>query len=137
MYRLARVAMTSNLRIFLFKRCSGIRIGRGVYLGPCLTLNRFTNDDTLFIGDRVAISPNVTIITSSGPESPKLKKHNLEKRKKVVIKDDVWIGTGVIILPGVIIGEGSVCGAGSVVTRDVPPNTIVAGVPAKIIRELE
>lgn len=137
MYKLARIATTSDFRIFLLKQCSGIRIGKGVYLGPYLTLNRFTNSDTLIIGDRVAISPNVTIITSSGPESPKLKKHNLEKRKKVVIENDSWIGTGVIILPGVTVGEGAVCGAGSVVTKDVPPNTIVAGVPAKIIRKLD
>jgi acetyltransferase-like isoleucine patch superfamily enzyme len=137
MYRLARIATTSKFRIFLLKQCSGVKIGKEVYLGPFLTLNRFTDSDTLHIGDRVAISPNVTIITSSGPVSPKLKKYNLEKRKKVVIKNDAWIGTGVIILPGIIVGESAVCGAGSVVTKDVPPNTIVAGVPARIIRELE
>lgn len=137
MYRLARIATTSRVRIFLLKQCSGIQIEKDVYLGPHLTLNRFTNDDTLFVGDRVAIAPNVTIMTSSGPESPKLKKYNLEKREKVVIKNDAWIGTGVIILPGITIGEGAVCGAGAVVTKDVPPNTIVAGVPAKVIRKLE
>ena len=137
MYRLARIMPTSHIRKFFLGRCSGIYIGEHVYLGPYLTLNRFTNEDTLFLGDRVALSPNVTIITSSGPESPKLMKHNLEKRKKVVIKNDSWIGTGVIILPGITIGEGAVCGAGAVVTKDVPSNTIVAGVPAKVIRKLE
>ena len=118
------------------RQCSGIYIGKNIYLGPYLILNRFTNEDTLSIGDRVAISPNVTIITSSGPESSKLKLKKLEKRKKVIIKNDAWIGTGVIILPGITIGEGSVCGAGSVVTKDVEPNTIVVGVPAKVIRKL-
>lgn len=137
MYRLARIMISSKIRILFLRQCSGIYVGKHVYLGPDFTLNRFTIGETLFIGDRAAISPNVTIITSSGPESPKLKKHKLEKRKKVIIKNDSWIGTGVIILPGITIGEGSVCGAGSVVTKDVEPNTIVAGVPAKVIRKLE
>lgn len=137
MYRLARIMPTSCIRIFFLRKCSGIFLGKHVYLGPNFTLNRFTHDDSLFIGDWVAISPNVTIITSSGPESPKLKKYKLEKRKKVIIKNDSWIGTGVIILPGITIGEGSICGAGSVVTKDVEPNTIVAGIPAKLIRKLE
>ncbi len=57
--------------------------------------------------------------------------------KEVVIEDNVWIGTGVIILPGVNIGEGSIIGAGSVVSRNVPAKSIVAGIPARIIRNLE
>ena len=55
--------------------------------------------------------------------------------KPVVISNDVWIGARVIILPGVNIGEGSVLGAGCVVTRDVPPYTVVGGVPAKVIKQ--
>lgn len=136
-YRLTREAPTSYLRVWLMRCCTGVHIGKQVYLGPNLTFNRFTNEDVLFIGDRVAISPNVTIITSSGPESPILQKYGLEKREKVIIKNDSWIGAGVIILPGLTIGECSVCGSGAVVTKDVPPNTIVAGVPAKVIRKLE
>lgn len=54
----------------------------------------------------------------------------------VTIADDVWIGANAVILPGVTIGKHSVVAAGAVVTRDVPPNSIVAGVPAKIIKEL-
>jgi len=137
LYRLARIMPTSRIRIFFLRQCSGIHIGEHVYLGPYLTLNRFTTGDTLYIGDRAAISPNVTIITSSSPKSPRLKKYKLEKRKKIIIKNDTWIGTGVIILPGITIGEGAVCGAGAVLTKDVPSNTIVAGIPAKVIRKLE
>ena len=55
-------------------------------------------------------------------------------RGGIHISDDAWIGVGVIVLDGVRIGKGAVIGAGSVVTRDVPDNTIVAGVPAKVIR---
>lgn len=135
-YRLSRIMVTSKLRVFLLSKCSGVYIGKNSYLGPNLTLNRFTNGDTLFIGDNCSIAPNVTIITSSGPDSPLLKKYNLEKRSKVMIGNDVWIGTGVIIMPGISIGDCSICGAGSVVTKDVPAHTIVVGVPAKILRKL-
>ena len=58
-----------------------------------------------------------------------------EEAKKVIIKDDVWIGSNVIILPGVTIESGAIIGAGSVVTKDVLKNTIVAGNPAKVIKE--
>lgn len=83
--RLAREIFTSTLRVRLMRCCSGIHIGKDVYLGLHLTLNRFTIGDTLFIGDRVAISPNVTIITSYSPESSELRKYNLEKQKKLLL----------------------------------------------------
>jgi maltose O-acetyltransferase len=56
-------------------------------------------------------------------------------KEPVIIEDDVWIGARVIILPGVKIGKGSIVGAGAVVTKDVEPYSIVAGVPAKLIRK--
>lgn len=52
----------------------------------------------------------------------------------ITIEDGVWIGGGAIVLGGVTLGEGCVVGAGAVVTRDVPPNTVVAGNPAKVVR---
>ncbi|GGW77084.1 acetyltransferase-like isoleucine patch superfamily enzyme [Streptomyces albaduncus] len=52
------------------------------------------------------------------------------------IEDDVWIGAGAVILPGVTVGRGSVVGAGSVVTADVPPMTVVAGTPARVLRQI-
>ncbi len=59
------------------------------------------------------------------------------KTKPVIIEDDVWIGMGAVILKGVRIGQGSVVAAGAVVTRDVPPNTVVAGNPAVPVKELK
>ena len=58
-------------------------------------------------------------------------------KEKVEIGDNVWIGSGSVILPGVCIGAGSIIGAGAVVTKDVPERSIVAGVPARIIRRLD
>ncbi len=55
-------------------------------------------------------------------------------QRRVVIGDDVWIGARVIILPGVTIGTGCVVGAGSVLTRDVPPGSVVAGNPARVVK---
>lgn len=55
----------------------------------------------------------------------------------VKIGDNVWIGSGAIILPGVNLGMGCIVGAGAVVTRDVPPHTLVAGIPAKIVKEIQ
>ena len=63
-------------------------------------------------------------------------RHETPSPRPVVIGDNVWIGNRAIILPGVTIGEGAVVGAGSVVTRDVPARTVVAGNPARMVREL-
>lgn len=96
----------------------------------------------LKIGQRVAISPNVTVICQSGPNNSQLQvveyvKQRLIMDKPVIIEDDVWIGTNAVILPGVTIGRRAIIAAGTVVTRDVPPGVIVAGIPARVIRSLE
>ena len=61
---------------------------------------------------------------------------NLHKKAPIIIEDDVWLATRVIVLKGVTIGKGSVIGAGSVVTKSIPPNSFAAGVPAKVIRPI-
>ena len=89
------------------------------------------------IGDRVGLSPQISVITSShGVGSPYNRVGELQALP-VTIKDGVWLGVRCTILPGVTIHEGAVIAAGAVVTKDVPAHTIVAGIPARVIRNLE
>jgi acetyltransferase-like isoleucine patch superfamily enzyme len=93
------------------------------------------------IGARVALSPNVLIIAQSGPNNSRLRsidyiKDHLILEAPVVIEDDVWVGASAVVLPGVVIGKMSVVGAGAIVTRTVPPYSIVSGVPARVTRSL-
>lgn len=92
---------------------------------------------TCSIGRHVMMGTDVVIITRNHAfdrtDIPMMEQ-GFEQERPVVIGDDVWIGDRVIILPGVTVGNGSILAAGAVVTRDVPPYSIVAGVPAKVIR---
>jgi acetyltransferase-like isoleucine patch superfamily enzyme len=88
--------------------------------------------DSIKIGNHVYISKGVLIRDSDNHE---VKRTGYVEKKPIVICDNVWIGMRAIILKGVTIGEGSIVGAGAVVTCDVPPHTLVGGVPARIIRE--
>lgn len=86
------------------------------------------------MGNNVMLGPFVRIITSNHPLDPDNRKAVVSK--PVTIGDNVWIGANAVILPGVTVGENSVIGAGSIVTRDVPDNIVVAGNPARRIRDL-
>lgn len=83
--------------------------------------------------DEVLVAANVQLISNNHD----LNQRNIITCKPVRICRKAWIGAGATILPGVTVGENAVVGAGSVVTRDVPPMTIVAGNPAKIIRKID
>ncbi|HUI25744.1 MAG TPA: acyltransferase [Candidatus Kryptonia bacterium] len=121
-----------RLRIALLRAC-GFRIGHDVYIGEELLVIEELSDfsDKLVIGDRVAIAPRVTLVTSSDANFSHLMERIQPVRGRIEIKDDAWIGTGVIILPNVTIGLAAIVGAGAVVTRDVPDDAVVAGVPAR------
>jgi maltose O-acetyltransferase len=88
------------------------------------------------IGNNVLFAPAVQIYTATHPISAAERRKWLESAKPITIGSDVWVGGGAIICPGVTIGDRAVIGAGSVVTRDIPCDVIVAGNPARIIREL-
>ena len=84
------------------------------------------------MGNNVLMAPGVTII-SANHDMTEFDKH--VKAEPITIGDNVWIGANAIILPGVKIGSNTVIGAGSVVTKDIPNNSIAAGVPCKVIRK--
>jgi maltose O-acetyltransferase len=89
------------------------------------------------IGRDVQMGPNVQLLTPTHPLDPQQRRDKLESAKPITIEDNVWIGGGAIVLPGVTVGKNSVVGAGAVVTRDVPPNTVAVGNPARVIRHLD
>jgi maltose O-acetyltransferase len=83
------------------------------------------------------IGPNVQIYTAAHDLRAEARIQGWEVARPVLIEDNVWIGGGAILLPGVNIGRNAVVGAGAVVTRSVPANTVVAGNPARVLREIE
>jgi acetyltransferase-like isoleucine patch superfamily enzyme len=109
-----------------------IRVGRDVFINQNCTMYDLGGID---IGDDVMIGPNVSIITSGHPLEPALRRAFVTA-KPIVIERNVWIAAGVTIIGGVTIGENAVVAAGSVVTRDVPPNTLAGGNPARVIRSI-
>ncbi|KAJ5051534.1 uncharacterized protein L3040_001310 [Drepanopeziza brunnea f. sp. 'multigermtubi'] len=112
-----------------------ISIGQDVAIGKNCTI---LDTCEVKIGDRCNIGPNVNIYTATLPVDPKrrLGSRGPNLGRKITIDSDCWIGGGVTILPGRTIGKGSTVGAGSIVTRDVPPYTVVCGNPARVIRGL-
>ncbi|OAM30804.1 MULTISPECIES: DapH/DapD/GlmU-related protein [Eikenella] len=108
-----------------------IRIGKNVFINSGAM---FTDLGGITLEDDVLIAPRVSILTVNHPEDPAMRRGLI--LKPVVIKKGAWIGAGATILPGVTVGENAIVAAGAVVGKDVPPNTIVGGVPAKVIREI-
>lgn len=109
-----------------------VTIGRNVFINQNCT---FYDLGGLDIADDVMIGPNVSIITSGHPIEPS-RRRAFVVAKPIVIERNVWIAAGATILGGVTVGENSVVAAGSVVTKDVPPNTLVAGNPARVLRSI-
>ncbi|ODS33236.1 MAG: galactoside O-acetyltransferase [Candidatus Scalindua rubra] len=114
-----------------------LEIGDHSYIGYQVGIYVGSN---VSIGSNVLISNNVSIFGEDGhPIDPILRRNNPPSRdsiKPVVIRDDAWICERAIVLKGVTIGEGAIVGTGAVVTKDVPPMTIVAGNPARIVRKI-
>lgn len=126
-----------SIRILGLK-LAGFKIGKKVYIGPelIITSDNTNNLSELSIEDRVAIGPRVTLILSSDANWSNLMLKIKPLKGKITLEKDCWIGAGVIIMPNVKIGSGSIVGAGSIVTKDVAPNTIVCGTPAKFLRTI-
>ena len=146
----ATTAEETEARMALLRRLCG-SVGDGAVIRPpfaCdygyniqLGRNAFINFNCVFldcapieIGDNLQMGPAVQLYTAAHPLEAEVRRSGLEYARPIRIGHDVWIGGGAIILPGVTIGDGSVIGAGSVVTRDVPPGSVVVGNPARVIR---
>lgn len=110
-----------------------IRIGREVRLNRGATICAYTE---VSIGDYSMVGEFVSIRDANhGIRKGELVRSQPHDAKPIRIGSDVWVGRGACILPGVTIGDGAIIGANSIVTKDVPPDCIAAGIPAKIIRE--
>ncbi|HIU92215.1 MAG TPA: sugar O-acetyltransferase [Candidatus Limenecus avicola] len=107
-----------------------ITLGKNVFINACC---KFQDQGGIEIGDNVFIGHSVVIATLNHDINVETRVDMTPKRVK--LGNNVWIGSNVTILPGVTIGDGAIVGAGSVVTKDVLKNTIVAGNPAKNIKE--
>lgn len=113
---------------------SHVRIGErtSINRGCQMFASHYYKDVEISIGNHVAVAPGVYFL-AAGHDYTKL---NLpDTAGSIVVKDNVWIGARSVILQGVTVGEGAVVVAGSVVTRDVPAYTVVAGVPARVIKD--
>jgi maltose O-acetyltransferase len=113
---------------------SNITVGEGTFINYNLTA---LDVASISIGKHCQIGPNVQLLTPTHPIEAQPRRDKLEAAKPIVIRDNVWLGGGVIVLPGVTIGENTVVGAGAVVSRDLPPNVVATGIPAKVIKTIE
>ena len=110
-----------------------VHFGSDIYANSNLTL---VDDGHIYVGNKVMFGPNVTVATANHPINAELRRCALQYNKDVYIGENVWIGSGVIIVPGVSIGENTVIGAGSIVTKDIPKNVVAVGNPCRVLREI-
>ena len=136
-----------TLRLWFYRRIMGFMIGRGstifmnckfdctkgLNIGENSVINAYCRLDSrrgLVIGNSVSISEEVILLTGDHDDLLGI----IDRNKTITIEDFVWIGTRAMILPGVKLGKGAVIAAGSVVTKDIEPFAVVAGVPARKIK---
>ena len=111
--------------------------GKNIHIGKNVFLNmgcKFQDQGGIFIGDGALIGHNVVLATLNHAQSPSDRASMIPA--PIRIGKNVWIGANATVLPGVTIGDGAIVAAGAVVAKDVPENTIVGGVPARIIRTI-
>jgi acetyltransferase-like isoleucine patch superfamily enzyme len=109
-----------------------ITIGKNVFINHACS---FLDMGGITIEDNVLIGPKVNLITENHPLDPSNRTSLVATA--IVVKRNAWIGAAATILPGVTIGENAVVAAGALVSKDVAPNTVVAGVPAKMVKVIE
>lgn len=131
---ITRRTVPADMRVFTpihINYGPGVSFGSDCFLNfgcTLLALGGITIEDDVFIG------PHCVLATEYHPEEPS-QRHTL-LTKPIVIKQNAWLGANVTVLAGVTIGRNAIVAAGSVVTKDVPDNSVVAGTPARVIREI-
>lgn len=110
-------------------RGKNVKIGKRVVV---MNNSLFMSAGGITIEDDVLVAANAQLISNNHD----VEEHAILTCKPIVLKRNCWIGVGATILPGVTVGENSIVGAGAVVTKDVEPNTVVGGIPAKLIKRL-
>jgi maltose O-acetyltransferase len=113
--------------------------GDNIHLGARAFVNAnsvFLDCAEIVIGDDFQCGPGVQLLTPEHPLDAVERRSGVESARPIRLGNDVWIGGGAVVLAGVTVGDRVVIGAGSVVTRDVPSDVVVAGNPAKIIKQL-
>jgi acetyltransferase-like isoleucine patch superfamily enzyme len=134
----ARVGPRVTFRSGLFfdniaQGMTGLSIGERAYVGPGVF---FDLAEPITIETEVVLAPQVRLLTHGGVGDRLLEAYLPRRSGALTLKRGCWIGTGAVILSGITVGEGAVVGAGAVVTADVPAYTVVAGVPARMVRKL-
>ena len=114
--------------------------GKHIYIGKNVFINinsYFMDGAKITIGDNVFIGPSCGFYTANHPLDYKNRNIGLEKALPITIGNNVWIGANVSIMPGVTIDDGCVIAAGSVVTKNIEQNSLVAGVPARVVKKIK
>ncbi|MBR4448538.1 MAG: sugar O-acetyltransferase [Methanobrevibacter sp.] len=112
--------------------------GKNIHIGENVFINsgcKMQDQGGIYIGNNVLIGHNACLLTLNHDMDPENRADM--HPKPIFIEDKAWLGSNVTVLPGVRIGEGAVVAAGAVVTKDVPANSVVGGVPARIIKKIE
>jgi maltose O-acetyltransferase len=142
-----------DLRQELLRRLLGA-VGEGVVIRPpfrcdygvhiSIGARTFVNYDCVLldvapirIGEACQLATRVQLLTATHPIDPEPRRLGWESAEPITIANNVWLGGGAIVCPGVTVGENTVVGAGAVVTRDLPAGVVAAGVPARILREID
>lgn len=127
--------LPDNLEVVTPFQCD---YGKNIHLGKNVFINAycyFMDGIDITIGDYVFIGPYCGFYTATHPIDYQKRNQGLEKALPIKVGNNCWFGANVSVMPGVMIGEDCVIGAGAVVTKDIPAHSVVAGIPAKVIKK--